>query len=594
MAVQIQLRRDTAADWTSNNPTLAAGEFGWESDTNRFKIGTGSAAWNSLSYSDTLKTLGDIGVTGSEISAPSNADLELTTSGSGKVKISGAYTLPSSDGSANQVLQTNGSGVLSFGTVSVGDFSFNGSTIIAPSNADLTLDPSGTGSIKLNAGTDVTGALTTTTSLNIASDGATVTGIKDEDDMSSNSAVKLATQQSIKAFVESGTSTLTNKTLTNPTINAFTGTGNGSVTGVFTITNTSTDDALTITNSGDSSSTAGPVITLKRNSGSPEDADYLGQIKFKGENDNDQAVTYAKISGKISDASDGTEDGIIEIAHIKAGSNVITGRFKSDKYQLLNGTELEVAGALTASTSLNIAGDGATVTGIKDEDNFASNSATKLATQQSIKAYVDNEIANVSVGDLSFVGSTIASPTNADLTLNSSNGNVVIEGLRVSGTTLQTEDSSAGIQINGNLIPSQDGVFQLGSSSRRWQTLYVAAETIDLGGATISSDGTGQLAIAATGATLPSGSKVGEQALVLAGKTNNTSSRPVQLVGIFVSDGSTILTDAQILATTAALTLEFNGTVDDVPVYTEANQSFTLSSGASLASNQTGVTLFQF
>ena len=88
MAVQIQLRRDTAADWTSNNPTLAAGEFGWESDTNRFKIGTGSAAWNSLSYSDTLKTLGDIGVTGSEISAPSNADLELTTSGSGKVKIS--------------------------------------------------------------------------------------------------------------------------------------------------------------------------------------------------------------------------------------------------------------------------------------------------------------------------------------------------------------------------------------------------------------------------------------------------------------------------------------------------------------------------
>ena len=41
MPTQIQLRRDTAADWTSNNPTLAAGEFGWESDTNRFKIGTG-------------------------------------------------------------------------------------------------------------------------------------------------------------------------------------------------------------------------------------------------------------------------------------------------------------------------------------------------------------------------------------------------------------------------------------------------------------------------------------------------------------------------------------------------------------------------
>lgn len=50
MATQIQLRRDTASNWTSNNPTLAAGEFGWESDTNKFKIGTGSAAWNSLGY----------------------------------------------------------------------------------------------------------------------------------------------------------------------------------------------------------------------------------------------------------------------------------------------------------------------------------------------------------------------------------------------------------------------------------------------------------------------------------------------------------------------------------------------------------------
>ncbi len=47
---------------------------------------------------------------------------------------------------------------------------------------------------------------------------------------------------------------------------------------------------------------------------------------------------------------------------------------------------------LTANTSLNIAGDGATVTGIKDEDDMASDSATKLATQQSIKAYVDDQI----------------------------------------------------------------------------------------------------------------------------------------------------------------------------------------------------------
>ena len=239
-------------------------------------------------------------------------------------------------------------------------------------------------------------------------------------------------------------------------------------------------------------------------------------------------------------------------------------------------------------------GSGAGVTTILDEDNMSSNSATALATQQSIKAYVDSEVANVSIGDLAFTGSTIAAPSNADLTLNSSNGNVVIEGIRVAGTTLSTEDSSAGIQVNGNLIPSQDGVFQLGSSSRRWQTLYVAAETIDLGGATISSDSTGSLAISATGATLPTGSKVGTNGISLTGSKAGTLARPVQNVKLFVSDGSTSFTDTQLLAKDGDLTLEFNATVEDVPVYTDAQQTFTLSDGTALSDNAAGITLFQF
>jgi hypothetical protein len=200
-----------------------------------------------------------------------------------------------------------------------------------------------------------------------------------------------------------------------------------------------------------------------------------------------------------------------------------------------------------------------------------------------------------SLGDLTAVGSTLSSPSNADLTLNSSGGNVVIEGIRVAGTTMSTEDSSPGIEIAGNLIPSQNGVFQLGSSTRRWQTVYVAAETIDLGGATIKSDGTGNLEIAATGATLPSGSKVGTNGISLTGSKDGTLARPVQNVGLFLSDGSTSLTDTQLLATTAALTLEFNATVEDVPVYTDAGQTFTLANGTALVdSGAAGITLFQF
>jgi len=50
MAVQIQMRRDTAANWTSGNPTLAAGELGLETDTKKIKMGDGSTAWTSLAY----------------------------------------------------------------------------------------------------------------------------------------------------------------------------------------------------------------------------------------------------------------------------------------------------------------------------------------------------------------------------------------------------------------------------------------------------------------------------------------------------------------------------------------------------------------
>ena len=68
---RILLRRDTAANWSSNNPVLSSGEFGYESNTGKYKIGNGSTAWASLAYSiitnlntATLNDLGDVTVTG--------------------------------------------------------------------------------------------------------------------------------------------------------------------------------------------------------------------------------------------------------------------------------------------------------------------------------------------------------------------------------------------------------------------------------------------------------------------------------------------------------------------------------------------------
>ena len=48
MAIKIQLRRGTAAEWTAANPILADGEMGLETDTKVMKVGDGITDWNSL------------------------------------------------------------------------------------------------------------------------------------------------------------------------------------------------------------------------------------------------------------------------------------------------------------------------------------------------------------------------------------------------------------------------------------------------------------------------------------------------------------------------------------------------------------------
>jgi len=50
MATRMQQRRGTGTQWTTANPVLAAGEIGFETDTNQFKMGDGVNVWSSLTY----------------------------------------------------------------------------------------------------------------------------------------------------------------------------------------------------------------------------------------------------------------------------------------------------------------------------------------------------------------------------------------------------------------------------------------------------------------------------------------------------------------------------------------------------------------
>lgn len=61
MASQIQLRRDTAANWTASAAVLAQGEVGVETDTLKVKIGDGTTAWASLAYFGDISTIDAIG-----------------------------------------------------------------------------------------------------------------------------------------------------------------------------------------------------------------------------------------------------------------------------------------------------------------------------------------------------------------------------------------------------------------------------------------------------------------------------------------------------------------------------------------------------
>ena len=187
--------------------------------------------------------------------------------------------------------------------------------------------------------------------------------------------------------------------------NDITGTGNISTTGNFTLTST------------DAGSSAAPELTLNRDSSSPADADYLGQIKFKGDDDGGSSHVYAKITGKIQDASAGTEDGLIEFANVRAGSNTITARLKSDKFQLLNSMDLEVAGNTTLSGTLN----GHTIPG---------GSGTLALTSDIGSTDVSADSTPQLGGDLDVNGNAIVSASNGNIAITpNGSGSVIIDGL---------------------------------------------------------------------------------------------------------------------------------------------------------------------
>ena len=407
-----------------------------------------------------------------------------TAGGEGVVGLSATQTLTNKTLTSPTINGGTFSGTFT-GTISPGQVTTN-SIVSNGSNADISIQPSGTGDVLLSAlrvnGTtldssdstkitvaealDVTGALVAATSLNIAGDGATVTGIKDEDNMSSNSATKLATQQSIKAYVDT----------------------------------------------------------------------EIGNISTTSIVQNNSNVT-------VADSGSGTITVTVD------GSTI--GTFNSSGLQL--GTS------------------GARVTTVLDEDNFATNSATALATQQSIKAYVDTQIT---AEDLDFqADSGGALSIDLDSETMTFTGGTGIDTSGSSNTVTFSIDSTVATLTGSQTLTNK----VLTSPTINTPTISAPAitGTATIGAVTtntISSNGSNaDLSIqpSGTGDVLISALRVNGTTLDSSDSTKITIAEAVDITGALTFSGFTLPTsdgtDGQALVTDGSKTLSF-GTVGSSPV----------------------------
>ena len=325
--------------------------FGFDESADEFTVGTGT--FTGASTGDLGITKGTFSSANSRIYNGSNyVQLSAPSLGGANVTL----TLPSNDGDANQVLITDGSGNLSFTSVDAasgaglsnvvedstpqlgGNLDVQTNSIVTTSNRNLSLLPNGNGKVYLDG--------------DFSSGGVAVSDGLVEIKTGTGSVAK------VKFFCEVGNAHA--QTLQAAPHSA----GSSAVLTLPTTTGTliGTGDTSTVTNA----MIANSSITIQDDS-STQDSVNLGEVLvFEG----GSGITTTVTDNKVSFATDGS---------IVTETSTDTLTNKTLTSAVLNGT---------------ISG-----TSIKDEDDMSSNSASHLATQQSIKAYVD---AQITAEDLDF------------------------------------------------------------------------------------------------------------------------------------------------------------------------------------------------
>jgi hypothetical protein len=148
VVTQVQVRRGTASQWTSANPTLASGEWGFETDTLKTKIGNGSTAWNSLAYATGSVSISNVTGLGTGVetflATPSSANLRTAVTdetGTGSLVFNDSPTILNAVITQPQATPT---------------FSANAYTLVAGDAGDILLASNGSTAGTINIPTDAT------------------------------------------------------------------------------------------------------------------------------------------------------------------------------------------------------------------------------------------------------------------------------------------------------------------------------------------------------------------------------------------------------------------------------------------------------
>ena len=302
--------------------------------------------------------------------------------------------------------------------------------------------------IQINDGVNITGALNVASSLEIGN-GPVITAILDEDAMGSNSDTAIPTQQSVKAYVDTeiaglsqtikvsdDTSTVLTLDLKNDTMSLAGGNSITSSISGDTVTFaldksidvneiSSTDSTAVIVNDGlnvNGNLDVGSSFTISNGTAITAILDEDGL-----DSDSDTALaTQQSIKAYVDSVAGGTitlgdsasNSGSVDInanqdLEFRSGNSVtltVSGNgvtaalnkaidvneiSSSDSTAIQINDGVNITGALNVASSLEI-GNGPVITAILDEDNLASDSDTAIPTQQSVKSYVDTEIAGLS------------------------------------------------------------------------------------------------------------------------------------------------------------------------------------------------------